>query len=75
MRLHGRAAGGGQDVTWTFPCNGLFDVEEGSAKRDLVPVGMGALDVCARSGSSTSSTSSTSIGTCTCTSTCTCSGK
>jgi len=28
-------------VTWTFPCNKLFDNEEGVGKMDLVPIGAG----------------------------------
>jgi len=28
-------------VTWTFPCNKLFDNEEGVGKMDLVPTGAG----------------------------------
>jgi len=33
--------GGHTDVTWVFPCNRLFDLEEGVAKMELVPVGAG----------------------------------
>ena len=28
-------------MTWTFPCNKLFDNEEGVGKMDLVPIGAG----------------------------------
>lgn len=33
--------GGHTDVTWTFPCNKLFDNEEGVGKMELFPVGAG----------------------------------